>query len=96
MRPVPKHKPYRNPKILAHANGQACTRCGAQNGTTVAAHSNSMAHGKGVGLKSDDCFTSYLCATCHSAYDTGLMSQEEFDRCMAKTWKIIIEDGILR
>ncbi len=94
-----KYSPYRNKKILALAKGEACQYCGKNDGTTVSAHSNLQAHGKGVGKKSDDCFVAYLCDECHANYDSkkiggdGLthylkLGQEDFERSMHKTMKI--------
>ena len=86
---------YRNPKILRAANGRPCSYCGLNHGTTVAAHSNRMEDGKGVGLKAHDCFVAFLCATCHTEYDTGIMPQHEFNRAMKRTWLILLREGIL-
>lgn len=52
---------YRNPKILAHAKGQPCQNCGREDGSTVAAHSNSAEHGKAKGMKAHDLFVAFLC-----------------------------------
>lgn len=102
MNPIPKYTAYRNSKILKLAEDQACTHCGSNNGTTVAAHSNKIADGKGVGKKSDDIFVAYLCSMCHFNYDSkrktrtfgGLLdlkfTQQDFDDAMKKTMKIWI------
>ena len=60
---------YRNKKLLAYARGQSCTMCGVCDGTIVAAHSNSQAHGKGMGIKAHDYRVAFLCARCHDWYD---------------------------
>lgn len=100
---------YRNPKILAHARGQACTNCGTQDDTTVAAHSNLQEHGKGRGLKAHDIYVAYLCHACHRWLDavgnlrdpTGLYysnatdKREMFTRAMHKTLLILVKDGVL-
>jgi hypothetical protein len=96
MPAVPKYKPYRNKKILEFAKGKPCQNCGKQDGTVVAAHSNLMSDGKGTGKKSDDCFTAYLCAECHGLYDRGMMTQISFDQAMKKTWKLLLENGVLK
>jgi hypothetical protein len=62
---------YRNRKLLDLARGQACVMCGARDDTIVAAHSNLGEHGKGMGLKADDCMSAWLCMSCHSEYDQG-------------------------
>jgi uncharacterized CHY-type Zn-finger protein len=81
---------YRNKKILQLAKGQPCLHCGNEDGTTVAAHSNLQRDGKGVGLKSWDCFVAYLCYYCHTRYDTHTISQTDFDIAIVKTMKIWI------
>ena len=60
---------YRNPRILALAQDHSCQACGQDNQTTVAAHSNSQAHGKGLGIKSHDCFVGFCCSDCHYFID---------------------------
>jgi len=52
--------------------------CHTQDDTIVAAHSNLMEHGKGMGHKAHDGMTAWLCHRCHSQLDQGsLMSKEE-------------------
>jgi len=48
-------------------------------GSTQAAHRNV---GKGMGMKTDDCFTAALCVDCHAEIDQGaaLTRQERRDR----------------
>lgn len=101
---------YRNPKILAHANGQACQNCGCQDGTTVAAHSNLKEHGRGSSFKSHDHFTAFLCFECHTWLDavgkrmdpTGRYNssatekREMFLSAMFKTQIILLRDGVLK
>ena len=60
---------WRSPKYLAAARDQPCARCGAQDGTVVAAHSNRQQHGKGMGIKAHDIFVADLCRRCHDWYD---------------------------
>lgn len=45
--------------------------CGAENDTTVSAHSNHAKHGKGMSIKAHDCFIAWLCFDCHSWLDQG-------------------------
>jgi hypothetical protein len=75
---------YRDPHLLKLAKGEKCLLqvaddCLADEGsTTVAAHSNLMAHGKGRGLKAEDCYTVWACYKCHSNFDQGgVYSREE-------------------
>lgn len=63
---------YRNRKLLDLARDEACTNCGAQDGTIVAAHSNLSRHGKGKSIKAADCYIAFLCHRCHSWLDQGL------------------------
>lgn len=100
---------YRNPKILKHANSQACQNCGRQDGTIVAAHSNLLEHGRGSNLKSHDIFCAYLCADCHRWLDavgklkdpTGRYEsswadkREMFLAAMFKTQIILLHDGVI-
>lgn len=75
---------YRDDNLLKLAKGEKCLlqvsdQClGEEGSTTVAAHSNQMAHGKGKGLKAEDCFTVWSCYKCHSLFDQGgSFSREE-------------------
>jgi hypothetical protein len=88
---------YRNAKILRAAQGRACTLCGQDDGTIVAAHSNLMGDGKGIGHKAGDCFVAFLCASCHRCYDQKEgVTQEDFHRAMKRTWEILLNDGVLK
>ena len=66
-----KHEYVRSKKLLEAAREIPCQWCGADDGTIVAAHSNSLAHGKGRGIKSDDNMIASLCYYCHQEYDQG-------------------------
>jgi hypothetical protein len=75
---------YRDPNLLKLAKGEMCLLqvaddcLGDEGSTTVAAHSNLMAHGKGRGLKAEDCYTVWSCYKCHSNFDQGgVYSREE-------------------
>ena len=63
---------YRNPSLLALArHAPHCMNPGCranQEGQVVAAHSNSLAHGKGMGHKAHD-IPAYLCDRCHHLVD---------------------------
>lgn len=86
---------YRNAKLLAAAKNRACTMCRTQDGTTVAAHSNLLEHGKGRGIKAHDCFVAYLCHRCHTGYDNGHIGQHLFNSAMCNTRKIAKELGLI-
>ena len=100
---------YRNPKILAHANGQQCQNCGCNDGTVVACHSNQQEHGKGRGIKAHDVFVAFLCGNCHYWLDFGTgkdptvlynsnrtEKNEMFTRAFQKTLLILLKDGVLK
>lgn len=82
--PMAKPEPQRNDHLLSMARGRPCllrTRlCNFDANTTVAAHSNLLAHGKGRGRKADDCYTVWACARCHtwldSSYDADFSEKE--------------------
>jgi hypothetical protein len=98
---------YRNKKILAHAKGQRCQMripgvCNNDSSTTVAAHSNLAAHGKGMGTKAHDIFVCESCSACHDAYDKRVRSnysseelQEFFRDGMHRTWVVLFKDGVI-
>jgi hypothetical protein len=61
-------------KIRESANGEQCQvrlpgHCNHDPRTTVWAHGNGSAAGKGIGMKSDDLLGSYACSCCHDVYD---------------------------
>ena len=91
-----KQTHYRNKKILQAARDRPCQYCGRNDWTTVAAHSNAMSHGKGVGIKAHDCYIAFLCSHCHSDYDSHKMPQMGFDMAMERTWLLLLREGILR
>lgn len=62
---------FRNRKLLDLARGQRCVLCNADDGTVVAAHSNLLEHGKGMGTKAHDGMTAWLCTRCHFQIDQG-------------------------
>ena len=73
---------YRNPKLLKLANGAPCMMCSMQDGTVVAAHSNQLRDGKGVGIKSHDHRIAFLCHQCHHMIDND-KSLDKHDRIAA-------------
>lgn len=46
-------------------------KCGAKDGTIVAAHSNQLRDGKGRGIKAHDYRIAALCYRCHMNLDQG-------------------------
>lgn len=92
---------FRSPKLLRSAEGQPCANCGVNDGTTVAAHLNSVAHGKGVGIKCPDFLACDLCQVCHALYDgrLGKLTKEEqwelWVRAYLKTVKRWFTEGVV-
>lgn len=90
---------FRSPKLLRSAHGQSCANCEANNGTTVAAHANSVAHGKGIGIKCPDFLAADLCDVCHALVDgrLGKLTKEEkwelWIKAYLKTVKRWFESG---
>lgn len=67
---------YENRKLRDLCRGQACAVmlhgiCTGGGDDTVAAHSNHLAHGKGMGIKAHDVYTFPACAACHRELDQG-------------------------
>ena len=59
---------FRSPTLLDAAEGQPCVICESI-GTTVAAHANSVALGKGTGIKVPDFYTAWVCQRHHDMID---------------------------
>lgn len=73
-------------------------RCGAQDGTVVAAHSNQLRDGKGRGIKAHDYRIAALCFRCHAEIDQGAsMSKDErreaWEEAHRKTVGWLFESG---
>lgn len=71
---------YRNKKLLQIARtAPCCFGCMKVNqGDVVAAHSNQLRDGKGMGQKAHDFRVAYLCSACHRELDQGKsMSKQE-------------------
>jgi len=66
----PKHDYIRSPELLRNAREIPCQRCGIDDGTVVAAHTNWQG-GKGRGIKADDNLIASLCYKCHCQIDQG-------------------------
>ena len=62
---------YRNKKLLEAVREAYCMKCGAKDGTIVAAHSNQLRDGKGRGIKAHDYRIAALCYRCHMNLDQG-------------------------
>jgi hypothetical protein len=66
----PKHSYIRSTTLLRNAKEIPCQHCGADDGTVVAAHTNSGG-GKGRSIKADDNLIASLCFSCHAELDQG-------------------------
>ena len=90
---------YRNKKLREFARHEPCVACGADNGTTVWAHSNQQIFGKGMGIKASDAAAMCLCFRCHANHDQGDRGedwrQREFE-WIAKSLVRAIEKGVLK
>jgi len=86
---------YRSKALTQSANGMPCSGCGVEDSTTVWAHSNESAHGKGMSIKAHDLLGNYLCSSCHEWYDRGKAEREEkrlfFRMCYPKTMVKVAE-----
>lgn len=93
---------YRNKKILQLAKEcPSCLLCHKANqGDIVAAHSNQLRDGKGMGIKAHDYRIAYLCNTCHMEIDQGREWSKEFrksnwERAHRSTIGWLFENGHL-
>lgn len=96
--------------IRKSAKGEACTLlipgvCRNRTDTTVWAHSNRLADGKGTGHKADDEAGCYACFDCHSFLDGGWAAfrgwtydlvQQFFEVARAKSRAILQRKGLIQ
>lgn len=68
MKDLTKRVAIRSKAIRDAANGESCTVCGRNDGTTVFCHLNESWAGKGTGQKADD-IGFFGCSFCHDVYD---------------------------
>jgi hypothetical protein len=99
----------RSRKVLASARGQQCAGrfpgiCNSNSETTVWAHLNGHAFGKGAGIKAHDILGLHLCADCHRYLDVGhgtraiLSTELLLERVLSgvcETWVRLIRMGIV-
>lgn len=78
---------YYNKKLLDEARDRPCVLCGSI-GTTVAAHSNSLAHGRGFAFKTPSFMVAYVCHSCHDLIDgrAGKLTKEEKRQMWLDAW----------
>ena len=101
MKDLTKRKPIRSKAIRQAANGESCTVCGVNNGTTVFCHLDEQWAGKGMGQKADDIAGFFGCVECHAQYGgitcSGLRINDGIImRAMYRTWRILIDRGIIK
>lgn len=71
MTAYPKTTYTRSRALLEACREIPCQHCGIADGTVVAAHSNSLKHGKGRSIKASDQYVASLCHRCHGDIDQG-------------------------
>jgi len=92
---------FRSPKLLKAAEGRPCVLC-CHVGTTVAAHSNSLSHGRGFAHKAPDYYTAYVCQRCHDEIDgrsgslTKEQKREKWLSAFIRTVAIWFEEGLVK
>lgn len=100
-KPTPKDPLGKYAKLLRDAETHDCIRCGGPD--SVAAHySGLMSHalGNGMGKKSHDLATAYLCTPCHTHFDSYEDGNDverafEFMLMIMKTNIQRLDDGVL-
>jgi hypothetical protein len=99
----------RSSKVLNSARGQNCAArfpgiCNGDPATTVFAHLNGAAFGKGMGVKAHDVLGFHACFACHTYLDTGhgrhaILSNDVLLECVLRavcvTWLRLIAAGII-
>ena len=80
MRAYPKDNHYRDPHLLALAQGRECLLqvpniC--NHGPTVACHSNAGKHAKATSIKAHDFMSIWGCAACHRWLDESYSATRE-------------------
>lgn len=95
-------------KIRESANGEQCQvrlpgHCTHDPKTTVWAHGNGSAAGKGIGMKSHDLLGAFACAACHDVYDRRVPTdiprvevELAFHQGHWRSLVILIEKGIIK
>lgn len=92
---------WRSPKLLKACRELPCQMCGREDGTIVAAHSNSVADGKGRAIKAPDYCVASLCFKCHHDIDQGsgmnrLERRQAWLDAHVKTLRLLLEREIVR
>lgn len=92
---TPQHRSDAWRKAVASLPCACCMR----EGSTQAAHPNHR--GKGMGLKSHDCWTVPLCVECHAEFDQGrrwtkLEKREMMDAWIIETVRELATRGLIK
>jgi hypothetical protein len=99
----------RSRKVLDSARGQPCSArfpgiCNGNPETTVWAHLNGAAFGKGMAQKAHDVLGFHSCSSCHSYYDVGhgtrpILTTDQLLECIlgavCETWVRLIRMKLL-
>jgi hypothetical protein len=81
----PKQNTYRSEAWRRAVASLPCACC-MREGPSQAAHIN---QGKGMGLKTHDCWTFPLCPDCHREFDQGGKWSKADKRAMGDTWVLL-------
>lgn len=100
---IEKRNAWRNRQHLNNVAKLPCVRCGADNGTIVAAHycgDLQYLLGKGAGIKATDAATAALCHDCHVTMDqfkdgNTTERSEEFLYLIVKTYELLFKKELL-
>lgn len=96
---IEKRRAIRSNAIRKAANGESCTVCDRNDGTTVFCHLNESWAGKGMGQKADD-IGFFGCSFCHDVYDGRIKAAAGYHpavepkvimRAMYRTWRRLVE-----
>lgn len=92
-------------RIRESARGEECQIrlpgiCNFNAETTVWAHANGSAAGKGIGMKSPDILGAYACSACHDAVDGRTKTPRHEVRLAfweghARSVRILIDKGLI-
>ena len=102
---IEKRNHIRSKAIRESARDESCCWPGCYTLAQCWAHSNLQSDGKGTGIKAEDIYGAYLCQYHHDCYDgrentsgeykNSFDRQWYFDQAMKKSWKKLINKGII-
>ena len=92
---IEKFNHVRSKAITQAANGESCTICGVEDGTTVFAHLDEGFAGKGMGQKADDLGGFFACYFCHESYARKTVANWMVLRAYYRTIRRLWERGII-